>query len=338
MKKQIIITIALTLSAWSYGQDLHTSNLNYLNSVHNPAMCAVNNAFEIATAYRTQWSAAGTPYNALSGSFGTNIFPGKKAHEGYMSIGANVYDEHLNGMYNVTTFSGIAAYHLPVHRGGQISTAISFGYYGHTFDRDVGSWASQHNGLFFDKNAPSGELLTTYSRSAFDVGTGMVYTLAGKKRGQKFVQLGIAAHHIGRPNMSFQADGEARLPLRMAIHGSSTINLNREKYTIEPMFLFQKQRTFQSLNLGVMGFMTLKETQKTTSEFGGINTYRLGLGLFVRNADAFIVNVALQKSKWSLGMAYDFTTSALKTFNQSRGGFEIQLKYAVPSFQLQSRY
>jgi hypothetical protein len=87
-----------------------------------------------------------------------------------------------------------------------------------------------------------------------------------------------------------------------------------------------------------MGYMRLKERLRTTSEFGGLDVYRVGLGMFVRNSDAFIVNVALQMSKWSLGMAYDFTTSSMKVMNQSRGGFEIQLKYAIPSFQLRSRY
>lgn len=326
------------LSSVAFGQDLHSSNLNYLNSVHNPAMCALNSEFEIATSYRTQWSAIGTPYNAISGSFGTNIFPGRKAHEGYMSIGANIYDEQLNGMYNVTTMSGIAAYHLPVHKGGMISTALSFGYYGHKFGRDAGSWASQHNGLFYDPSAASGELMNTYSRAVFDVGSGVVYSLAGKHRGQKVLQVGIAAHHLGRPDVSFMTNGSAKLPVRLALHASSTISLAKEKYTIEPMFLFQKQREFQSLNMGVMGYMRLKEKLRTTSEFGGLDVYRVGLGLFVRNGDAFIVNLALQKSKWNLGVAYDFTTSSMKAMNQSRGGFEIQLKYAIPSFQLQSRY
>ncbi len=185
MKKHIITSIVMLVSGFSFAQDLHSSNLYYLNSVHNPAMCAVNDAFEVSASYRTQWSAAGTPYNAIAGTFGTNIFPGKKAHEGYMSIGANIYDEQLNSMYSVTTFSGIVGYHLPVHRGGMISTAMSFGYYGHNFGREAGSWASQHNGLFYDPDAASGELLASYSRSAFDVGTGLVYTLAGKKQGQK---------------------------------------------------------------------------------------------------------------------------------------------------------
>lgn len=255
-----------------------------------------------------------------------------------MSIGLNLYDEQLNDQFDVTTVSGIAAYHLPIHKGGQISTAMSFGYYGQRFGRNSGSWENQHNGLFYDPDLPTGEQFSTLNRTAFDVGTGVVYSLAGKHEGQKLLQFGMVTHHLGRPDVSFLVDGSAKLPIRLALHGSSSLYFAKQKYMIQPMFLFQKQREFQSFNIGVMGFMRLKESAKTTSSFDKVRTCRLGAGLFVRNGDAMIFNVAMQMSNWNLGLAYDVTTSALKQNNQSRGAFEIQLQYMIPSFLLSSRY
>lgn len=338
MKKLGIIAITLVLTGSAKAQDMHSSNLHYLSTIHNPAMCALNNELEVGMSYRTQWRATGAPYNAISGMFGTNIFPGRKAYEGYMSIGFNIYNEQSNEVYDVTSFSGIAAYHLPVHKGGQVSMALNFGYYGQRFGREAGSWESQHNGLFYDPDMPSGELFSSYQRSAFDVGSGAVYSLAGKEEGQKLLQIGMGVHHIARPDLSYLATGTARLPVRLVVHGSSYLAFQHDKYAIQPMFLYQNQGTFQSLNLGAMAFIRLKESARTTSSFGDIDTYRAGFGMFVRNGDAFIMNVSFQKSSWHLGLAYDVTTSALKANNNARGAFEFQLQYSIPSFQLRSLY
>ena len=55
------------------------------------------------------------------------------------------------------------------------------------------------------------------------------------------------------------------------------------------------------------------------------------LGGYYRFADAAVIVAAYEFSGFRLGMSYDLNLSDLKTASKARGGFEVSLRYMIPS-------
>jgi len=79
--------------------------------------------------------------------------------------------------------------------------------------------------------------------------------------------------------------------------------------------------------------LKLMEKALFTSSNSKISSLYLGFGAFIRNQDAVILNLALQKTNWKLGIGYDITISKLKEANNRQGATEIQFWYSIPSFK-----
>ena len=109
---------------------------------------------------------------------------------------------------------------------------------------------------------------------------------------------GVAAHHITEPDESLVI-GDSPLPMKITGHAGGVIQLDKSRYakikkTLSPNILFQKQGTFQHLNLGLY-----------------YSHGPLWTGVWYRNTDAFIVLVGVQTDYVKLGYSYDVTTSKL---------------------------
>ena len=331
MKCLVYISICLfgiTVNA----QDLHSSNIQYLSQLYNSALTGLNNELDASVSYRTQWRKLGTPFNAYSATVGSVLQPYKRNKKGKFALGASLFREQTAVNSSVTSFTVAPTYHLKLTKYSSLSLGFNVGYFGLTFNEQNGSWESQHNGLFYDETILSGEVFETSTNHSFDIGSGLIYTLKNR-RDMKIVQVGGSLFHLNKPTISFTSIEEDKLPIRKVAFASVAIPFGTSYSYVELKGLYQNQQHFKSLTYGAMLKVKLMEKALFTSSNSKQNSLYLGFGAYLRNNDAFILNLSLQKTNWKLGIAYDITTSKLKQANNKQGATEIQFWYSIPSFK-----
>ena len=317
-------------------QDYQTSNVQYLSLLHNPALVALNNEVEASVSYRSQWKKANAAFKTLGASFSSTLQPKRRQGKGYLATGVNLYKQQVNNLASTLSISLSTAYHLKLTKTSTLSMGIQLGYFGKQLNAEDGMWEVQHNGFEYDPSISSGENFNRANTGGFDSGAGMVYTF--KKRKVNLLQLGFAMYHLNKTKTSFLQNGRSRLPIRTSVFGSFSIPIGKKGAYIETKVIYQNQNKFSSLIIGAIAKIKLSEKAKTTSSISKLNEFYAGFGVYVRNKDAAIFNVLLQKSNWTAAFSYDLTTSSFKQANYGQGAVEIQLWYTIPSFQRKSHF
>lgn len=331
MKTLIYISICF-FSGFTSGQDLHSSNIQYLTQLYNPALTGLNNELDASISYRTKWRKLGSPFNAYSATIGSILKPYKRHRKGVFAIGGSLYNEQVSENSSVTSFTVSPTYYLRLTKKSNLSLGFNVGYFGVSFNVQNGSWESQHNGLLYDQTILSGEVFETTTQHSVYIGSGVIYTVKNKKD-MKVLQIGGSLFHMNRHNISFTAFVESRLPIRKVEFVSVSVPFGKGYSYVEFKGLYQNQDLFNSLTYGAMLKMKLMDKSRYTNANSKQNSLYLGFGTYLRNRDAFILNLSLQKSNLKLGIAYDFTISNLKEANNKRGATEIQFWYSIPSFK-----
>ena len=320
------------MGKYSFTLDLHSSNIQYLSQLYNPALTGLNNELDASLTYRTQWRKLGSPFTAYAASFGSILKPFSKHRKGKFALGGNLYKEQMAANASCTSFSVSPTYHLKLTENSSLSLGFNIGYYGVSFNEANGSWESQHNGLYFDENIISGEVFQSATQHAFDLGSGLIYTLKNSWD-MKIIQVGGSLFHLNKPNLSFTSAGQSKLPIRKVAFASVSIPFGKSFSYVELKGLYQNQQNFKSLTYGAMIKIKLLEKALFTSSNSKMNSLYLGFGAYIRQNDAFIINLSLQRVNWKLGISYDLTTSKLQEANNKQGATELQFWYTIPSFK-----
>tara|TARA_R110002072_G_scaffold286113_1_gene451094 strand:+ start:14945 stop:15958 length:1014 start_codon:yes stop_codon:yes gene_type:complete len=337
MKDLILSLICAVITSVSYSQDYHSSNMQYLTLLHNPALAALKNEVEASVSYRTQWQKNNAPFKTVGASVSSSLQPKRRPGKSYLAMGVNFYEEQVGRQSSNLSLMLSTTYHLKMSKLSTLSVGISIGYY-RTQLSEEGTWEKQHNGQFFDPSLPSGELFINSQRGSFDSGTGLVYSLKSKKQQVNLFQFGTAFSHLNKIKNSSLTNGKSRLPIRSTVFSSFAIPIGKKGSYIEAKAIFQNQNKFNYLTIGAITKIKLLEKAKSTSSISKLNEIYAGIGLYIRNRDALIFNALIQKSNWTISLAYDVTTSNLKRANNSFGALEIQLRFTVPTFKMKSHF
>ena len=336
MKNAIYTIIACLLPIIGSAQDYHSSNIQNISQLYNPALVALKNDMNANVSYRTQWRAVGSPFAAIGASFASTVEPNHRKNESHLALGFDAYREQMSRQASVTSVSFTAAQHISITKFSSLSVGLNFGLYGTSFDEENGAWESQHNGLFYDENIASGEVFESNQQMNFDVGTGIVYAIQSRDHDIKLFQAGFSAYHLNQADISYSADGSTRLPIRTVLFSSFAVPFGKKGSYIEGSMLYQNQHKFNSFTIGAMAKTLLFEKSKTTSSNSTVQALYLGFGMYVRGKDALIFNAQIQKTNWTASLAYDITVSTLK--NNSKGAMEVQISYIIPKFKKNFRY
>ena len=338
MKKTIYIILVCLLPVIGSAQDYHSSNLQNISQLYNPALVALKNDMTANVSYRTQWRSVGSPFNAIGASFESTMEPTHRKNESHFALGFNAYREQLSRQGSMMSLSVNAAEHVRVSKYSSLSLGLGFGLFGISFNEENGAWESQHNGLFYDENLPSGEVFESNQRTTFDIGTGMVYAIQSRNHHVKLFQIGFSAYHLNTPVISYTGAGLSRLPIRSVLYSSFAVpfEIGKRESFVEGSILYQNQGKFNSFMIGGMVKTQLTEKAKTTSNVSKVNSVYVGLGMYLRGKDALIFNAQVQKTNWTVALACDATISSLK--NNSKGAVEVQLRYTIPKFSNRHLY
>lgn len=341
MKKEINIYIQGIITSCligfsSYAQDVHFSQMEYSPLTLNPALAGANGSMNGAVNYRSQWKSVASPYKTIAASFDFRLNERKRQKKGIFAMGINFFNDQAgDAKISSTNVNLNAAYHLILNKKSRIGAGLYAGYGQRAISPGAGRWGSQFNGNNYDNTLPSGETFISDNFSYLDVGTGVVYSFKNTEtymtsNNQRDINAGFAVYHLSKPNYSFLSANDEQLYMRFSLFANATIGIENTRFSLMPGIYYQRQKTAQELLFGSYFRYMIQEESRITGFNKGIF---LSLGAFYRNRDALVAKAMMEFADYSVGFAYDVNLSTLTTVSQTKGGFEIFLRYNLsPAF------
>lgn len=306
--KKGLLAIALFIGvSVSYGQqDPQYSQFMFDKLSVNPGFAGLSGNYCGTLMYRNQWMGyEGSPNSILFNAEG----PVKILHGG---VGLTVYNDQL-GFENNTIARASYSYHTGRLGPGMLGGGISLGYAGKTIG---GDWNS------IDPNDPY--IPENQTQGSFDLGLGLYYQMP------KQFYVGISTTHLlGQPLDKINID-VARHYWIMA--GYTYKNLMGGSLWLEPSVLAKSDAASTQLDFNVTG----KYWMGTNALWAGVS-YRLQDA--ISPMVGYMIGKPGNKKKgsqyYSIGLAYDVTTSPLK--NYTSGTLELFIKVCFKPVSIPER-
>ena len=312
----LIIILTLGWCTGGSAQDLHFSQYFNAPLLVNPANTGFipDGDHRFGINYRNQWANIGNPYKTFS-IFGDGQFFGERFENGWVGIGgALLRDVAGSGDLTTTRAFGSVAYHQALGLGSLISAGFNIGYVNKRIDFSKLTFDNQWNGKFFDISAPSGEPFTTNQVNYFTLQVGMNYAYYPNEN--TYLNVGFSASNINRPKESFFTDGlvDTRLATRVTTFLNGSFRTG-DAWILNPNVYVSKMTTATEVVAG----------GTAQRDLSGDGDTQLIMGGYYRVNDALIPVIGVQKSGYKFTFSYDATSSALNSYNQSRGAYEMSI-------------
>lgn len=288
----LIILLLFVGNSFSAQQVMFNSQYMLNQYVINPAAAGQKLEAPLALSVRQQW--AGLNGAPVTQHLSFNSKFGKKSN---MAMGTQLFND-VNGAFQNMGIQGSYAYHIKT----SVSTKLSIG---------VSAILSQTtvDGTDFIMNDYSDETLLGTKQSSFnpDVSAGIFYFSNNFFIGASAIQLLQSKYTFGENIVQNQQVNH--------VYGSGGLTIRvGPGYKIEPSFMVKS-----------VGNVPL-QYDLNARLFYRENVW---VGFSYRNVDAAIVMVGLERDRFLIGYAHDFTMSDLS--NHSVGSNEIYLQYSFKS-------
>jgi type IX secretion system PorP/SprF family membrane protein len=282
----------------------------YSNPLYlNPAFAGTSIQTRFVSNYRNQWPNSGNTYVTYNLSYDKYV---KSVNGG---IGFNLfYDRELNGVVNTINSSFFYAYHVKANDRLFFTGALQAGFIFKQFNTSDLIFP----GMIDQENGNITGIYPLPIEDGQKIFPDISFGMAGQ---QDNVYFGLALHHLTQPNQSIiEGDQVGNLPMKMTVHiGAKSHKFHHllisKEFTLSPNVIFEKQGSYQQLNLGLY-----------------MNEDWLTFGLWYRNnlsvrPDAVIAMIGYTTPKFQLGYSFDYSLSELSAY--SYGSHEISLIFFV---------
>lgn len=291
----------------SYAQDVRFSQF-YANKLYlNPALAGSDNYSHFSMNYRNQWPNLDLPFVTYSMSYDRY----SKSLNG--GVGVMVFqDNQGKGALKTTTVSGMYSYYLQINEKLVLRTALELSFIQKKLDWDKLVFPDQVSPIYGSvyPHNPSGDP-DRRSRAGVDFSSGLVASYGN-------YYFGASVNHLSQPNINFNEDVDAPLPMRYTLHAGAEYELGKERYntfTIAPSFLFQKQGDFSQMNYGFY----VSKRSLVTGVWVNQN--------FELDYDAMIFLVGIDNKRFRVAYSFDYAVSKLVKTNT--GAHEISVSFMV---------
>lgn len=314
VKRFLLLTCVVFLGTSFFNEGLKAQDPEftqfYANPLYlNPAFAGSTRCPRLVMNYRNQWPGINRTYITYSASYDQHV----DAIAGGLGV-IVMNDQAGDGTINTTNASIIYSYYLPVTSTFSVKAAVQAAYAQKSVDWSKLTFGDMiDNRLGFINQTQETNPNRTVTNVDFSAGI-LGYT-------SNFF-IGGAAHHLLEPDEAFITQGTSPLPMKITAHTGAIIPMGggSPKYrrrrrrnpntlpesSISPNILYQRQKDFQQLNLGLY-----------------VSKGPIVGGLWYRNEDAFIVLVGMQTTNFRFGYSYDVTISKLS--NASAGSHELSM-------------
>jgi type IX secretion system PorP/SprF family membrane protein len=320
LKTTIGLFLACFVMATSFAQDIHWSQFNANPLFQNPGNTGhFRGDYRFIGNYRNQWRSVTVPFSTLS-------FSADKALLAHPRVGVGLLffqDAAGDGKLKTTEIHGNFSYLLPLSNDSthRIRPGISIGLNHRQVNFDAFYFDNQFNGIEFDPSLPTNENLVADQQTNLTIGIGGIYEFIPNKF-QKLTA-GISIHNLNRPNNGFFTE-EIRRARRLTVFVRSELKIDVD-WSVLPAIQFNVQGKYSELSFGSNLKYILVENNKDYRAIYG--------GLWLRNKDAAILKLGLDKKDWFIGVSYDINFSKLVPASRMRGGFEIATRYILHQFK-----
>ena len=314
------LTILITTFIFSAvkAQDIHFSQFFASPLTLNPALTGnFDGSLRVAGNYRDQWPTINRAFTTSTISVDFPILTSRMPENDRLALGVMGYtDQQANGVLKNNFGSLSIAYHKGLDEEGY--NRLSFGFQAVYCAKNLNvSTLKFEDQLRSDGfTGITNEIFqnTQLNIGYFDLNAGVTYS--GTTANNTNFYVGASLYHITRPKESFRG-GLFYLNQRYTVHGGVYFPMG-SNLMLHTSAMFQSQSNAQEGLLGAALGYTLGQdySENTTTVYAG-SWFRFG--------DALIPYFGLEYGKYRLGISYDVTSSALKSTNQARGGFEISL-------------
>lgn len=312
MKKALIAFCVLFFASASYllAQDIRFSQF-YANKLYlNPALAGSTNYSNLSLNYRNQWPNLDLPYVTYSVSF-DNFY---EAINGGIGITV-IQDDQGDGALKTTTFAGMYSFYLKINDDFIIRPAIQAAFMQKKVDWQHLVFPDQVSpiyGSIFPHNTAGDPLNRRKDGWDFSLGSIAYY---------KDFYFGIAAHHLAKPDLSFDDEQKDKLQTKYTVHAGAEFVLGGRNYRyadnwiLAPAVLYQQQGDFSQMNYGLYA-------SKSSMVFGLWFNQN-----FEPNYDSFIAMVGFVTERFKVAYSYDYAIS--KLIHTNTGAHEISFSFPV---------
>lgn len=316
----------------TFGQDQHFAQVEYAPLLLNPALAGANTRLQVIANYRTQWKSIAAPYQTIAASIDARLQGKYSDRNSFLAVGASFFNDIAGDMKMQTNqFNLDLAYHIKMGKYSVFRIGIYGGLNQRSIDINRAGWASQYDGSAINTSLGSGESFGALNHTFMDAGAGTVYTYRKMKYSvnsnvNNNVNAGIAFYHVNRPYSSFISKKSERLYMRFSTFVNGSFNLGRTPLALQPGLYVQVQAKYFEVMYGTYLRIALSEGSHFT---GRGKSSALGIGIFNRYFDAFVLKSYLQYHNFSVGFSYDLNTSRLTPVSKARGGMEFFLRFIL---------
>jgi type IX secretion system PorP/SprF family membrane protein len=331
--RRILTAIAMSITAFTYGQDIHFSQFEYSPMNLNPALAGANSPMQGIINYRNQWSTVGVPFSTIGASFDGRLNENKRNRSGIFAAGINFFNDQSGSRKVNTTLANInLAYHLILDDNSTLGLGLQCGYGQRSFNSGGEQWMSQYDPVAgFNPAMSSGEGFNSPQFNYLDAGAGMVYTynMSGGYMTQnirKRINVGFSAFHLNQPYYSFINQDNERLAIRYSAFFNADFGIRNSRAIVQPGVFYHRQGGHQEIMMGTNFGYIIHEGSRATGFTKPITFFA---GFYYRVMDAAVARFMIEYDMFSLGFAYDVNISALTPVSRSVGGFELFLRYSM---------
>lgn len=333
MKTGKILSIAATLlaSITVSAQDIHFSQMTQTPLLINPAHAGLGHKLSAYVNYKNQWRAvSANPYKTFNVSADMAFM--QRSSGSHAGVGINVFsDKAGDGAMATTTgqlhLSGVIA----LNKNSFLSAGVYGGFGQRSLNYNNLYWDNQFISGQLDLTAPSGEPTTFANRSYADMGGGLAYyygtgnnTISSNDAWN--ITCGVSAWHLNQPMYSYYGTADGKLPMKYVGYAAGEIGIKNFSLVVEPTVLFMMQGGHREINAGALFKYWMQEASVYT---GRKKPVAWVLGGYYRFADAFNIVTGFEMYPFRVGFSYDVNLSRLTPASQSRGGFEVSLRFMM---------
>lgn len=320
MKKNVrivLMAVVFFCGAAATAQDLHFSQ--YFNSplTTNPANTGFipDADYRIGANYRNQWSSVMTvPYKTMSVYGDAQLFR-DRLETGWLGLGGVILSDVAGtGSLRSTKVYGSVAYHQMLGYSSLLSAGFNVGYAEKRIDPSKLKFPDQFDGEFFDGNLPTSGLPLNTSTRYFDLQAGINYAYFPQEN--VYLNAGYSIQHVNRPRETFYADKSASgiIPMRHIAFANAILKVHPQ-LILSPNAYFSMQAKSTEIMGGLIANYNLSEAGE----------FQLLGGAYYRHKDAVMPMAGFEVKNLRFLFSYDATTSALSSYNNSRGALEFSL-------------
>lgn len=303
----LFFIFGLCMCMQTVAQDLQYSQF-FANQLDlNPAFAGSQYYHRVIVNYRNQWPELGQPYVTYSVSYDRHL--GKTSS----GIGLQVQqDRQGSGALKTTTLTGIYSYLIKIRRDAGVRMALGASMVQNHVDLAELKFPDMIDPIYGSIYPHDGsEDPVNRKKLAADFSVGALGFF------DKY-HFGAAVQHLAQPSLAFSDD--ARLPMKYTAHAGAEFPITHHGlrpvyYTINPLFMFQKQAKHIQMNYGA---------------FFNRNDVVAGAWFrqnFDRPLNSIILMAGYDSKVFRIAYSFDWTLSKLN--NVGNGSHEVSLIFLM---------